>query len=158
MGVFDKIAFWRYIEENFAVMKKQYATPEGFIGNLVQTEEEFRELNGHAIMIYPSMEEVLHELENGKADEFFEDKHTPFATWLIPKGGTLDTFKGGYQEYWQIEKTAKNSFSVEKVSIEIVLATISKKYIIPFRYNFSKKTESEVTASEKDGQIVYEEN
>ncbi len=140
-------------------MKKQYTTPAGFIGNLVETKEEFKKLNSHAMMLYPSVEEVLHELENGKADEFFEDKNTPFATWLIPKGGTLDTFKGGYQEYWQIEKTAKKSFLIEEVSIEIILATISKKYIIPFKSNFTKKIkmENEVTVPEKDGQIVYEE-
>lgn len=138
-------------------MKKQYTTPAGFIGNLVQTEEEFKKLNNEALMLYPSIQEVLHELEDGKADEFFEDKNTPFATWIIPKSGTLDTFKKGYQEYWQIERTAKNSFSVEKVSLAAVLATVSKKYIIPFKHNFSKRKENEITASEKDGQIVYEE-
>ena len=110
-------------------------------------------------MLYPTIEELLKEIEDGKADEFFEDKNAPFATWLVPKGGTLDTFKGGYQEYWQIEKTAKKSFLIEEVSIEIILATISKKYIIPFKSNFTKKIkmENEVTVPEKDGQIVYEE-
>ena len=138
-------------------MKKQYQTPAGFIGNLVEKEEEFKKLNSQALMLYPTIEELLKEIEDGRADEFFEDKNAPFATWLVPKGGTLDTFKGGYQEYWQIERTAKNSFSVEKVSLEIILATISKKYIIPFKHSFSKKIENEVATSEKDGQIVYEE-
>lgn len=139
-------------------MKKQYTTPAGFIGNLVETKEEFKDLNNYAIVLYPSIEEVLTELENGKADEFFEDGKTPpFATWIIPKSGTLNTSTGGYQEYWQIEKTAKNSFSVEKVSIEIILATIEKKYIIPFKSNFTKKMENEVTVLQKDGHIVYEE-
>ena len=112
-------------------LKKQYQTPAGFIGNLVEKEEEFKKLNSQALMLYPTIEELLKEIEDGKADEFFEDKNAPFATWLVPKGGTLDTFKGGYQEYWQIERTAKHSFS--------------------------KKIENEVATSEKDGQIVYEE-
>ena len=166
MGFFDKIAFWRYLEENFVVMKKQYISPnKHFYGYLVETKEMFKNFSDKDITYFPTLEEVLVNLENGEADTFFEEAEGfPFATWLIPKEKTLKIREGGYQEWWQIEKTAKNSFSVEKVSLAAILATLAKKYIVPIKFPLELMEVQETMeiaqhnpSSEKDGHIRYEE-
>lgn len=129
--------FWRYIEENFVPMKEYQNTEKGLYAIEISQKEEFLKFEEEFVELgfyFPEINSLLKNLEDGKADQFFESANQPFATWITPR----EIEEKEIKLWWQIEMTAKNSFSIETITRELIMATINKKYVIPLTENYTE--------------------